>query len=134
MPRIRAGSIEINHEIYGEGEPLLLIMGFGAPGAAWLPILPMLPGFKCIYFDNRGIGSSDAPADGYTIAQMAEDASNLLRALGIAKAKVFGISMGGMIAQELMLSHPGQVEKVVLGCTTPSGANAARPPMSELIN
>jgi len=128
MSRIRAGSIEINYETYGEGEPLLLIMGFGAPGAAWLPILPLLPGFKCIYFDNRGTGSSDAPSDGYTITQMADDASSLLNAIGVAKAKVFGISMGGMIAQELTLRHPEQVEKVVMGCTTPGGANAARPP------
>ncbi len=47
--------------IYGKGDPLLLIMGFGMPGVAWLPLLPMLGGFKCIYFDNRGIGSSDKP-------------------------------------------------------------------------
>ncbi|MGH7881083.1 MAG: alpha/beta fold hydrolase, partial [Candidatus Binataceae bacterium] len=133
MPRIQAGAIEINYETDGEGEPLLLIMGFGAPGAAWLPILPLLPGFKCIYFDNRGTGKSDQPADGYTIAQMAEDASNLLKALDIARAKVFGISMGGMIAQELTLRHPEQVERVVLGCTTPGGPNAARPP-DELID
>jgi 3-oxoadipate enol-lactonase len=132
MPRIRAGTIEINYETYGEGEPLLLIMGFGAAGAAWLPILPMLPGFKCIYFDNRGTGSSDAPPDGYTIPQMADDASSLLSALGIAKAKVFGISMGGMIAQELSLGHPQQVEKVVLGCTTPGGSNAVRPPDEQI--
>jgi 3-oxoadipate enol-lactonase len=128
MARIRAGEIEINYETYGEGDPLLLIMGFGASGMAWLPILPMLPGFKCIYFDNRGTGTSDAPADGYTIPQMADDASNLLSALGIAIAKVFGVSMGGMIAQELALRHPDQVERVVLGCTTPGGEKAVRPP------
>jgi pimeloyl-ACP methyl ester carboxylesterase len=127
MPRIQAGAIELNYETYGEGEPLLLIMGFGAPGAAWLPILPLLPGFKSIYFDNRGTGKSDQPADGYTIPQMADDASDLLNALGIARAKVFGISMGGMIAQELTIRHPEQVERVVLGCTTPGGPNAVRP-------
>jgi 3-oxoadipate enol-lactonase len=128
MARIQAGAIELNYETYGEGEALLLIMGFGAPGAAWMPILPLLPGFKCIYFDNRGTGASDKPADGYTIPDMAEDASNLLTALGIARAKVFGVSMGGMIAQELTLRHPEQVERVVLGCTTPGGPSAARPP------
>ncbi|HJU09636.1 MAG TPA: alpha/beta hydrolase [Candidatus Binataceae bacterium] len=128
MPRIRAGAIEINYDTSGEGPPLLLIMGFGASGAAWLPILPMLSGFKSIYFDNRGTGSSDAPDDGYTIQQMADDASNLLKAIGISQAKVFGISMGGMIAQELTLRHPEQVEKVVLGCTTPGGPKAVRPP------
>lgn len=127
MPKINVGEIELNYETYGEGEPLLLIMGFGASGAAWLPLLPLLPGFKCIYFDNRGTGNSDRPAGGFTIPQMAEDAFGLLKALGIAKTKVFGVSMGGMIAQELTLRHPQSVEKVVLGCTTPGGANAIRP-------
>lgn len=128
MPLIQAGSVEINYETFAEGDPLLLIMGFGASGATWLPILPMLPGFRCIYYDNRGTGSSDAPADGYTIPQMADDASSLLRAIAVQRAKVFGISMGGMIAQELTLRHPEQIEKLVLGCTTPGGASAVRPP------
>ncbi len=57
----------------------------------------------------------------YTVEQMADDASNLLAALNIPKAKVFGISMGGMIAQELTLRHPEQVAKVVLGCTMAGG-------------
>ena len=124
MPKIQAGSININYDTFGEGEPLLLIMGFGMPGIAWLPSLSMLPGFKCIYFDNRGTGISDKPEGTYTVAQMADDASNLLKALGIPKAKVFGVSMGGMIAQELTLRHPAQVAKVVLGCTTPGGPEA----------
>jgi pimeloyl-ACP methyl ester carboxylesterase len=121
MPRIKAGSIELNYDTFGNGEPLLLIMGFGMPGIAWLPSLPMLAGFRCIYFDNRGTGYSDKPDGTYTIEQMADDASNLLRALNIPTAKVFGVSMGGMIAQELTLRHPEQVAKVVLGCTLPGG-------------
>jgi len=124
MPRIKAGSIELNYDTFGDGEPLLLIMGFGMPGIAWLPSLPMFTGFKCIYFDNRGTGYSDKPEGTYTIEQMADDASNLLNALGIARAKVFGVSMGGMIAQELTLRHPEQVQKVVLGCTLPGGPEA----------
>jgi 3-oxoadipate enol-lactonase len=124
MPRIAAGDIQINYESYGEGEPLLLIMGFGLPGIAWLPVLPFLSGFQCIYFDNRGTGNSDKPEGPYTIPQMADDASNLLSVLGIGKAKVYGISMGGMIAQELVLRHPEQVEKVVLGCTMAGGSEA----------
>jgi 3-oxoadipate enol-lactonase len=121
MPRIKAGSIDLNYDTYGNGEPLLLIMGFGMPGIAWLPSLPMFTGFKCIYFDNRGTGFSDKPEGVYTIEQMADDASNLLKAIDIPKAKVFGISMGGMIAQELALRHPEQVERVILGCTMPGG-------------
>jgi 3-oxoadipate enol-lactonase len=124
MPRIKAGDINLNYDIFGEGEPLLLIMGFGMSGAGWLPSLPFFTGFKCIYFDNRGTGLSDKPEGIYTVDGMADDASNLLRALGIAKAKVFGVSMGGMIAQELVLRHPEQVSKVVLGCTMAGGPAA----------
>jgi pimeloyl-ACP methyl ester carboxylesterase len=126
MPRIAAGKVQINYDSYGQGDPLLLIMGFGLPGIAWLPVLPFLAGFRCIYFDNRGTGNSDKPEGPYTIAQMADDASNLLVALGIDKARVYGVSMGGMIAQELVLRHPEQVEKVVLGCTMPGGVAAVR--------
>jgi len=121
MPTIKAGNINLNYETYGDGEPLLLIMGFGMSGAAWIPSLPFFSGFKCIYFDNRGTGLSDKPEETYTVEGMADDASNLLRALGIPKAKVFGVSMGGMIAQELTLRHPEQVAKVVLGCTMAGG-------------
>ncbi len=124
MPKIKAGNINLNYDTFGDGEPLLLIMGFGMPGIAWLPSLPMLAGFKCIYFDNRGTGMSDKPEGVYTIEQMADDASNLLSSLNIRSAKVFGVSMGGMIAQELTLRHPEKVAKVVLGCTTAGGPEA----------
>ncbi|HUO04233.1 MAG TPA: alpha/beta hydrolase [Candidatus Binataceae bacterium] len=132
MPRIKAGNINLSYDTYGSGEPLLLIMGFGMPGAAWLPSLPFMSGFQAIYFDNRGTGLSDKPDIPYTVTDMAEDASNLLRALDIPKAKVFGVSMGGMIAQELTLRHPEQVVKVALGCTTPGGPNAAMPSVEVL--
>ena len=136
MPLIKAGNINLNYETYGDGEPLLLIMGFAMSGAAWIPSLPFFSGFKCIYFDNRGTGLSDKPEGIYTIEGMADDASNLLRALGIAKAKVFGVSMGGMIAQELTLRHPEQVAKVVLGCTMAGGPTAkmAAPEILEKLN
>ena len=124
MPIIKAGNINLHYETYGDGEPLLLIMGFGMSGDGWVPSLPFLSGFKCIYFDNRGTGLSDKPDGIYTVETMADDASNLMRALGIARAKVFGVSMGGMIAQELTLRHPEQVAKVVLGCTMAGGPTA----------
>jgi pimeloyl-ACP methyl ester carboxylesterase len=124
MPFAKIGSINIHYETYGEGEPLLLIMGFGLPGSVWVPMLPMFTGFKCIYFDNRGTGQSDKPDGSYSISEMAEDALGVLRAVGISKAKVFGVSMGGMIAQELTLRHPETVEKLVLGCTWAGGPTA----------
>ena len=125
MPRIKAGALNINYETFGEGEPLLLIMGFGMPGRAWLPRLPRFTGFKVIIYDNRGTGDSDKPAQPvYTIADMADDASALLRALDIPRIKICGFSMGGMIAQELALRHPDQVIKAVFGCTVAGGPSA----------
>jgi 3-oxoadipate enol-lactonase len=132
MPIVKAGSINLNYDTFGTGEPLLLIMGFGMPGIAWMPVLPMLSGFKCIYFDNRGTGMSDKPEGPYTIPEMAEDANNLLTALGIESAKVYSISMGGMIAQELALRHPERVSRLVLGCTAAGGPEAV-PPTEETV-
>ncbi|HTW88280.1 MAG TPA: alpha/beta hydrolase [Candidatus Binataceae bacterium] len=132
MPKIKAGTINLSYEIFGSGDPLLLIMGFGMPGVAWTPVLPFLGGFKCIYYDNRGTGNSDRPEGAYSISVMAQDAAALLDALGIEKAKVYGISMGGMIAQELALQYPDRVEKLVLGCTTAGGSTARMAPFEVL--
>ncbi len=125
MPKIKAGALTINYETFGEGEPLLLIMGFGMPGRAWLPRIPRFGGFKVISYDNRGTGESDKPDQPvYSIAEMADDAGALLRALDIPRIKICGFSMGGMIAQEFALRHPEQVIKAVFGCTTAGGASA----------
>jgi pimeloyl-ACP methyl ester carboxylesterase len=80
--------------------------------------------FQVIYFDNRGTGRSDKPDTLYTIPIMADDAVGLLRHLGIRQAHVFGVSMGGMIAQELALRHPQMVRRLVLGCTSCGGPQA----------
>jgi 3-oxoadipate enol-lactonase len=126
MPQITSNGVKINYETAGQGDPLLLIMGFGMSGAGWIPLLPFFSGFQSVYFDNRGTGLSDKPDGPYTVAEMAEDASSLIRALGLGRVSVYGISMGGMIAQELTLRHPEQVSKVVLGCTMPGGPEAVR--------
>ncbi len=77
-----------------------------------------------IAYDHRGIGGS-SPIDGsFTIADLADDAAGLLDALGIESAHVLGISMGGMIAQELVLARPDLVRTLALGCTYPGGADA----------
>jgi 3-oxoadipate enol-lactonase len=132
MPKVNAGTINLNYETFGSGDPLLLIMGFGMPGVAWTPVLPFLGGFKSIYFDNRGTGNSDRPEGAYTIGAMADDAAGLLDALKLEKAKVYGVSMGGMIAQELALRYPARVEKLVLGCTAAGGSTARMAPFDVL--
>jgi 3-oxoadipate enol-lactonase len=132
MPIVKAGALNLNYDTFGSGEPLLLIMGFGMPGIAWMPVLPLLSGFKCIYFDNRGTGMSDRPDGPYTVPEMAEDAAHLLDTLGIESAMVYGISMGGMIAQELALRYPQRVSRLVLGCTG-AGGHTAVPPAEETV-
>jgi len=124
MPDATVNGIKLHYTEVGRGDPLLLVMGFGMPGDAWLGSLPFLDGFRAIYFDNRGTGQSDKPEGPYTIPQMADDAAGLLEQLGIARAHVYGVSMGGMIAQELVLRHAGKVRSLVLGCTMCGGAYA----------
>jgi len=103
----------------GDGEPLLLIQGMSGTHLAWgRPFGSLLErSFDCVAFDNRGIGLSSPVEEPFTIAEMAGDALGLLDALEIERAHVLGISMGGMIAQELALAHPGRVRSLAIGCS-----------------
>ena len=118
-------SVHIAWERHGAGQPLLLIHGLGYARWGWEPVLPgLVEQFDVILFDNRGIGESDAPPGPYTAAEMADDAVRVLDEAGVERAHVVGTSLGGMIAQELALSHPERVDRLVLACTTPGGPNA----------
>lgn len=118
MPLAQIDAGDLYYEIVGEGPPLLLIAGFGANTTNWQMLQPALAEhFTLIMFDNRGAGRSCVPPGPYTTAQMADDAVVLLDHLGVAQAAVVGNSMGGMIAQELMVRHPERTSKVVLYAT-----------------
>ncbi len=121
MPIAKVGEIKVEYYVEGEGPPLLMIMGLGGQASSWgEPFLEGLrPHFQVVRFSNRGTGLSDRPDGEYTIRLMADDAAGLLQALGIERAHVFGVSMGGMIAQKLALNHPHLVRGLVLGCTAP---------------
>jgi len=109
----------------GSGEPLLLIMGLSYPSYMWHRSRPFLAKrCRTIALDNRGIGQSDVPAGVYSIALMASDAAAVLDAAGVKNAHVFGVSMGGMIAQEFALQYPKRVRSLILGCTNAGGSHA----------
>ena len=111
----------------GKGDPVLLIMGLGYPSYLWHRTRPTLKErYRTIALDNRGSGQSDAPPGPYSIALMASDAAAALDAAGVDRAHVFGLSMGGMIAQEFALQYPARVRSLILGCTAPGGPNAVR--------
>jgi pimeloyl-ACP methyl ester carboxylesterase len=111
----------------GSGEPLLLIMGLGYPSDAWYRTRSVLAKtFRTLAFDNRGVGRSEMPPGPYPIALMASDALTVLDAAGVSSAHVYGVSMGGMIAQELALQHPERVRSLILGCTAAGGPTAVQ--------
>jgi 3-oxoadipate enol-lactonase len=127
VARIEVQDIVLDYERSGEGPPLLLIMGMSGTALHWgEPFLAELRrDFEVIAYDHRGVGASSRLEGSLTIAQLARDAAGLLDALGIASAHVLGISMGGMVAQELVLARPDLVRTLTLGCTYCGGPGSS---------
>jgi pimeloyl-ACP methyl ester carboxylesterase len=123
-------TVPIAWEKRGSGSPVVLVHGLGYARWGWEPVADLLAErFEIVLLDNRGIGESAAPPGPYTVADMAGDVLAVMDEAGMQRTHVVGTSLGGMIAQELTLSAPDRVEKLVLVCTTPGGPNAA--PMPE---
>jgi 3-oxoadipate enol-lactonase len=118
---------EIFWQRSGSGEPLLLIQGMSGTHLAWgKPFLSRLEAdFECVVFDNRGIGRNDPVAEPFTIADLAADAITVMDAAGLETAHVLGISMGGMVAQELAFAAPERLRTLALGCTYAGGPGSS---------
>jgi len=149
MVQAHANGIAIEYEVHGDGEPLLLVMGLGGQLVSWPEGWVeglVARGFQVITYDNRDIGLSTktaAPAPtlrqtilgglfprtiktGYHLSDMSDDAAGLLDALGIASAHVVGMSMGGMIAQELAIRHPAKVRSLTSIMSTTGNRRVGR--------
>src|SRR3954462_9852405 len=116
---------ELYWESTGDGPPVLLVMGLGLSGGAWGRTVETLsPRFRVITFDNRGVGRSRGLTPACTTEALADDAAAVLDALEIEQANVYGLSLGGMVAQQSALRLPRRVRSLVLGATTPGGRRA----------
>jgi 3-oxoadipate enol-lactonase len=118
VPKATVNGINMYYEIHGKGVPLVMIQGFAGNHQAWFFQTSVFKKYyKVVIFDNRGIGKTDKSSGPYTIKTMAEDVIALIDYLNIDKAHVLGLSLGGMVAQEIAISYPERVSKLVLGST-----------------
>ena len=125
MPFAENDGTRIYWEEQGSGPPLVLIMGLGYTSEMWYRMAPAFAReYRTIIFDNRGVGQSQVPATAYGINDMAADTAAVMDAAGIESAHVFGISMGGLIAQEFAIRYPERTRSLILGCTHHGGREA----------
>lgn len=134
MPIARVDDLNLYYELGGAGERLLFISGTGGDLRVKPNVFdgPFPKAFELLAYDQRGLGQSDKPDRPYTMADYADDAAGLMDALGWDEAHVVGVSFGGMVAQELVLRHPGKVKRLVLACTSPGGAGGASFPFHDI--
>jgi 3-oxoadipate enol-lactonase len=125
--------VRIAWEEQGAGAPVLLLHGLGYTRQGWGPLRELLARrYRVLSYDNRGIGESEIPPGPYTVAELADDAVDVLDAAGAERAHVIGASLGGMVAQLLAAEQPERVERLVLVGTTPGGAGAYPLPQQTL--
>jgi 3-oxoadipate enol-lactonase len=134
LPITRVGDLDCYYEVHGHGPRVLFLNGSGGdlrqkPG---LFDGPLAESFELLGFDQRGLGQTSRPDGPYTMAQYGDDAAALLDELGWDRCAVFGVSFGGMVAQELAVRHPTRVSRMVLACTSSGGAGKPSYPLHEL--
>jgi 3-oxoadipate enol-lactonase len=121
-----ADGTALYYEVDGTGDDVLLLIAGQSNDHHWwdVPRPDFDAVFRTVVFDHRGTGRSDKPGTGYSTRGFATDALAILDDVGAERAHVYGTSMGGRIAQWLAADHPGRVQRLVLGCTSPGGPHA----------
>ena len=122
MPTAKIGDIQIYYEDYGQGPPLIMILGLGQDIATWnFQISELSKHLRLIVFDNRDSGKSSRSSQNYITQIMAQDILGLMDHLGIDRTHLLGTSLGGMIAQQVALMAPERVNSLILASTTSWG-------------
>jgi len=132
MPYQFVNGFLLRYEMWGEGQtPLVLLHGLGSSADDWLLQLPAFaPHYLCVPLDLRGHGSSDKPPGRYSVALFAADVAALLDRLKLGPAHILGLSLGGLVAQQLAMDHAAIVRSLVLINTFPG----LWPPPVEVFN
>lgn len=115
---ILAHGISVAVRVQGEGDPLLLINGFTRSLDNWVPFVDGLSARMVISFDAPGVGDSPVPKLPLSIAHLADVAASVLDHLGVSSADVLGYSYGGFVAQQMAVSHPDRIRRLVLVSTS----------------
>ena len=120
MPTTNVGGLQMYYEIEGDGPPVVFIGGLSQDHLGWMMQVPAVSaaGYRCITFDSRDAGQTAQSAQPYSIREMAADTLGLMDAIGVSSAHIVGLSMGGMIAQEMAISSPARVSSLTLVCTS----------------
>ena len=127
MPEIIKENFSLYYEVHGAGYPLILIRGLGSNADHWYAqIYDLVRYYRLIIFDNRGIARSGDPGGAFSIKDMAEDTIFLMDAIQIRQAHILGLSMGGMIAQEIAIRFPERVKRLILAVTHCGGAHQVK--------
>jgi len=125
----------MHYEIHGSGDPLVLIGGLASDISQWAWMTDWCAQtHRVLAFDNRGAGRTDKPDTPYTIPMMANDTAALMEAVGMSRATVLGVSMGGRIALALALDHPDRVARLILVSTTASARLESPTPRMEMLS
>jgi pimeloyl-ACP methyl ester carboxylesterase len=122
MPTAKIGDLQLYYEEYGQGPPLIMILGLGQDVATWhFQISELSKHVRLIVFDNRDSGKSSRCSVNYTTEIMARDILGLMDHLAIDRTHLLGTSMGGMIAQHVALMAPERIDSLILAGTTSWG-------------
>jgi 3-oxoadipate enol-lactonase len=133
VPVASVNGIDVYYERRGSGPRLLFVNGSLATLATMSGVVDALAErFDVVAHDQRGLGRTSVPEGPYSMAHYAADAIGLLDHVGWSSSRVFGISFGGMVAQELAVTVPERVERLALACTSPGGAAGASFPLEQL--